>query len=166
MGKTARVEIANAIGSGIADVVVTAPVRAACNAASARAFHAMTIRPNGREMQVECACHEGIARAVARVETVEVLPLSAWYLDPVRPSAGGTEPRIARPPAAGDRPRRARSRCPGRCEVGSNAAKSGGEISSTSTLGTAARLASFPCYIDSLDETANEACQPSPRACD
>jgi hypothetical protein len=89
-------EIANATGSSIAYDVVTAPLRAACTAAPARAFNAMTIRPDGREIRVECAWHEGIALAVTRVETVEVPPLSAWYLDHVPPSAVGIEPRIAR----------------------------------------------------------------------
>lgn len=89
-------EIANATGSSIAYDVVTAPLRAACTAAPARAFNAMTIRPDGRELRVECAWHEGIALAVTRVETVEVPPLSAWYLDHVPPSAVGIDPRIAR----------------------------------------------------------------------
>ena len=56
----------------------------------------MTIHPQGREIRVECGWHDGIALAVARVETLEVLPLSAWYLDHVPPSAVGIEPRIAR----------------------------------------------------------------------
>jgi hypothetical protein len=89
--------IANATGSDIAYNVVTEPVPAAgCGAAPARAFNAMTIYPNGREIRVECVWHDGITLAVARVETVEVLPLSAWYLDPVPPSAVGIEPWIAR----------------------------------------------------------------------
>jgi hypothetical protein len=89
-------EIANATGSDIAYGVVSAPVAAPCSAAPARAFNAMTIRPGGRELRVECGWHDGIALAVARVETVEVLPLSAWYLNHVPPSAVGIEPRIAR----------------------------------------------------------------------
>jgi hypothetical protein len=97
-------EIANATGSSIAYNVVTTAVPAGCDAAPARRFNAMTIRPNGREIRVECAWHAGIALAAERVETVEVLPLSAWYLDHVPPSAVGIEPRIARghqPPATG-----------------------------------------------------------------
>jgi hypothetical protein len=88
-------EIANATGTDIAYDVVTAPLGAACSAAPARAFHAMTIHPHGREIRVECAWHEGIALAVSRVETVEVPPLS-WYLDHVPPSAVGLEPRFTR----------------------------------------------------------------------
>jgi hypothetical protein len=40
--------------------------------------------------------HEGIALAVSRAETVEVPPLSAWYLDHVPLSAVGLEPRFTR----------------------------------------------------------------------
>ena len=90
-------EIANATGSDLAYDVVTAPVPAAgCNAAPVRAFNAMTLRPGGRESRVECVWHDGITLAVTRVETVEVSPLSAWYLDHVPPSVVGIEPRIAR----------------------------------------------------------------------
>jgi hypothetical protein len=89
-------EIANATGSDIAYNVVTAPVPAGCARAPASAFNAMTIHPQAREIRVECGWHDGIALAVARVETMDVLPLSAWYLDHVPPSAVGIEPRIAR----------------------------------------------------------------------
>lgn len=89
-------EIATTTGSDIAYDVVTAPVGVACHAAPARAFNAMTLHPGGREVRVECAWRDGIALAVTRVETVEVPPLSAWYLDHVPPSAVGIEPRIAR----------------------------------------------------------------------
>jgi hypothetical protein len=89
-------EIANATGSSIAYNVVTTAVAAGCDPAAVQRFNAMTIHPNGREIRVECAWHAGIALATVRVETVEVLPLSAWYLDHVPPSAVGIEPRIAR----------------------------------------------------------------------
>jgi hypothetical protein len=89
-------EIANATGSSIAYNVVTTAVPAGCEDAQPRLFNAMTIPPNGREIRAECAWHAGIVLAVVRVETVEVLPLSAWYLDHVPPSAVGIEPRIAR----------------------------------------------------------------------
>jgi hypothetical protein len=88
-------EIANATASSIAyNVVATAAP--ACDAAPARLFNAMTIRPKGREIRVECAWHAGTSLVVVRVETVEVMPLSVWYLDHVPPSAVGIEPRIAR----------------------------------------------------------------------
>lgn len=90
-------EIANATGSDIAYMVASAPIPAAgCNAAPALAFNAMTIRKGASDTRVECVWHSGIALAITRVETLEVLPLSAWYLDHVPPSAVGIEPRIAR----------------------------------------------------------------------
>ena len=90
-------EIANATASDIAYAVASAPISAAgCNTAPALAFNAMTIRKDGRETRVECIWRDGIALAVTRVETIEVLPLSVWYLDHVPPSAVGIEPRIAR----------------------------------------------------------------------
>jgi hypothetical protein len=100
-------EVVNATGSDIAYNVVTTPIPAAgCTGAPAQAFNAMTIRNRGREIRVECVWRDGIALAVTRVETLEVLPLSAWYLDRVPPSAVGIEPRIARghpPPETGPR---------------------------------------------------------------
>lgn len=90
-------EIANATGSDIAYDVVTTPIPATgCDRAPAQAFNAMTIRKSGRETRIECGWRDGIALAVTRVETLEVSPLSAWYLDHIPPSAVGIEPRIAR----------------------------------------------------------------------
>lgn len=90
-------EIANATGSDIAYTVVSAPVPATgCNAAPLLAFNAMTIRKGASETRVECVWRGGIKLAILRVETLEVVPLSVWYLDHVPPSAVGIEPRIAR----------------------------------------------------------------------
>jgi hypothetical protein len=97
-------EIANATGSTIAYHVVTTAAPVGCDAAPARLFNAMTIRSEWSRDPGGCAWHAGIAPAAVRVETVEVLPLSAWYLDQVPPSAVGIEPRIARghrPPETG-----------------------------------------------------------------
>jgi hypothetical protein len=104
---TLALEVANATDSDIAYAVVTAPIPAAgCNAAPVQAFNAMTI-PRGRsETRVECGWRDNIALAVTRVETVEVSPLSAWYLNHVPPSVVGIQPRIARGhlvPATGER---------------------------------------------------------------
>jgi hypothetical protein len=105
LGDALALEIANATGSDIAYAVASAPIPATGrNAASVLAFNAMTIRKDGSETRAECAWRSGIALAIVRVETVEVLPLSAWYLSHVPPSAVGIEPRIARghlPPESG-----------------------------------------------------------------
>jgi hypothetical protein len=69
---------------------------AGCNSAPVRAFNAMTIRKDAREIRVECRWRDGVALAVTKVETLEVLPLSAWYLDHVPPGIVGIDPRTAR----------------------------------------------------------------------
>jgi hypothetical protein len=90
-------EVVNATDSDIAYDVVTAPLPATgCNAAPVQPFNAMTIARGRGETRVECGWHDGIALAVTRVETVEVSPLSAWYLSHVPPSVVGIPPRIGR----------------------------------------------------------------------
>jgi hypothetical protein len=90
-------EIVNATDSDIAYDVVTAPIAAAtCNAAPVLPFNAMLIARGHSETRVECVWRDGIALAVTQVETLEVPPLSAWYLSHVPPSVVGIEPRIAR----------------------------------------------------------------------
>lgn len=105
-GDALALEISNATGSTIAYNVATAPIPAVgCSSAPVRALNAMTIHRGDRETRIECSWHDGIALAVTRVETIEVQPLSAWYLEHVPPSAVGIEPRIARghPPGSGPR---------------------------------------------------------------
>ncbi len=90
-------EIANATGSDIAYQVVSAPVPAVSgNASTVLPFNAMTIAKDHSETRLECSWRAGLALAVTRVETLEVGPLSAWYLDHVPPSSVGIEPRITR----------------------------------------------------------------------
>jgi hypothetical protein len=90
-------EVVNATDSDIAYEVVTAPMPAAgCNSAPVQPFNAMTIARGRSETRVECGWRDGIALAVTRVESVEVSPLSAWYLSHVPPSIVGIPPRIAR----------------------------------------------------------------------
>jgi hypothetical protein len=90
-------EIANATGADIAYDVQTAPIPAGrCQAAAVVPFNAVTIGKDEHQIRIECGWRDGISLAVTRVETVEVLPLSAWYLNHVPPSVMGIEPRIAR----------------------------------------------------------------------
>jgi hypothetical protein len=90
-------EVTNATDSDIAYAVITAPMPAAgCNSAAVQPFNAMTIARGHSETRVECGWRDGMALAVTRVETVEVSPLSAWYLSHVPPSVVGIPPRIAR----------------------------------------------------------------------
>lgn len=97
VGDELALEVANASAADLAYHIISAPIPSSgCASAPVRGFNAMTIRKNGSETRIECGWREGIALAIARVETIEVLPLSAWYLDHVPPSAVGIEPRIAR----------------------------------------------------------------------
>jgi hypothetical protein len=97
LGEVIALEVANMTDSDIAYDIASAPFPAAnCNAAPALVFNAMTIARDHSETRVECIWRDGIALAVTRVETLEVPPLSAWYLNHVPPSVVGIEPRIAR----------------------------------------------------------------------
>jgi hypothetical protein len=90
-------EIANATGSDIAYAIASSPSPAtSCNGAPVLPFNAMTIARDQRETRVECVWRNGSALAITRVETIEVSPLSAWYVNHVQPSIVGIEPRIAR----------------------------------------------------------------------
>jgi hypothetical protein len=90
-------EIGNATGADIAYDVATAPIpAAACDSAARLPFNAMTIAKAGVETRIECSWRDGIALAVTRVETLELSPLSIWYVNHVPPAVVGIEPRIAR----------------------------------------------------------------------
>jgi hypothetical protein len=90
-------EIENITATNIAYQVATTPIPAGrCNAASVLPFNAMTIARDQIETRIECGWHDGIALAVTKVETLEVMPLSAWYLNHLPPSVLGIEPRLLR----------------------------------------------------------------------
>ncbi|HEY0192948.1 MAG TPA: hypothetical protein VGC42_17650, partial [Kofleriaceae bacterium] len=96
-GDALVLEIDNQVGSDLAYDIVTKPIDgAACSSVPAAPYDAMTIAAGHREVRVECAWRDGIALAVTRVETLEIAPLSRWYLDHVAPAAVGIEPRLAR----------------------------------------------------------------------
>lgn len=57
---------------------------------------AHVIAPRGREERSECAYQDGMALAIDGVETLELLPLQAYYLSRVPPLALGADPRLAR----------------------------------------------------------------------
>lgn len=90
--------IQNLLDSDVAYDVVTRPSGGSygCNAAPALPFNAMVIARHGSETRTECVWHDGETIIVSKVETVEVPPLSAWYLSEVPPQLVGIEDRIAR----------------------------------------------------------------------
>ncbi len=97
-GNAIVLDIENTTPVDLAYLVLTAPIPniAGCSAVPAEPFNAMVIGKGQHETRVECAWRQGMAIAVTRVETVELSPLSAWYLSQVPARQVGIEDRIAR----------------------------------------------------------------------
>ncbi len=101
-------DIRNTTDSDLAYIIDTKPIPnvAGCTQASALPFNAMVVAKSGTQRRVECVWRDGMSLVVTRVETVEVGPLSAWYLSLVPPRVVGVEDRIARahePPETGEK---------------------------------------------------------------
>ena len=97
-GNTLVLEITNLTTSSLAYFVMSSPTPnlSGCTSARPVLFNAMVIGKGQTERRVECIWREGMALAITRVETLEVPPLSAWYLSLVPPRLVGVEDRIAR----------------------------------------------------------------------
>jgi hypothetical protein len=97
-GDTIVLDIENTTRSDLAYQVVTEPTPkiAGCNSVMPLRHNAMVIAKGEHQIRVECSWHAGMAIAVTLVETAEVLPLSAWYLNQLPPSQVGLDERIAR----------------------------------------------------------------------
>jgi hypothetical protein len=93
-----ELDIANATGADIAYLVQTAPVPniSSCASAPALPLNVMVLRKDERVRRVECQFRDGMSIVVTRVETVELSPLSAFYVASVPPALVGIEDRIAR----------------------------------------------------------------------
>ena len=90
--------IENKLDSDAAYNVVTAVSSgsALCNSASPLPFNALVIGKGSSERRTECLWRDGMSIIVSKVETVEVVPLSAWYLSQLPPALVGIEDRISR----------------------------------------------------------------------
>jgi hypothetical protein len=90
--------IENKLDSDVAYNVVTMASSGSsqCKSASPLPFNAMVISKGSTERRTECIWRDGMSIIVSKVETMEVLPLSAWYLSQVPPQQVGIEDRIAR----------------------------------------------------------------------
>ncbi len=86
----------NLVEADVAYEVTTQPSVGGCNAARPLPFNAMTIAKGGSETRTECVWRDGMSIIVTKVETLEVSPLSAWYLSQVPPKLVGIDDRIAR----------------------------------------------------------------------
>jgi uncharacterized membrane protein YgcG len=95
-GETIALELRNETKRAVAYRVVSAPAAEGCEPARPLPLNAMVIAAGERETRVECAWREGLAIAVTRVETLELPPLSAWYVSQVPPVVVGLEPQVAR----------------------------------------------------------------------
>ena len=81
---------------GYAVTTTVTPNVNGCESARALPFNAMVLTKGGSETRVECIYREGVSLAVTRVETIEISPLSAWYLSLVPPAMVGIDDRISR----------------------------------------------------------------------
>lgn len=90
--------IQNLVGSDVAYEVTTSPSTGTypCNSTRPLPINAMVIAKGGSETRTECAWRDGMSIVVTRVETLEVGPLSSYYLSEVPPTVVGVEDRIAR----------------------------------------------------------------------
>lgn len=91
-------DIENTTKSDLAYHVVTEPTPkiAGCNSITPLEHNAIVIAKDEKQTRAECSWHTGMAIAVTLVETAEVMPLSAWYLNQIPPSQVGIEGRVAR----------------------------------------------------------------------
>ncbi len=91
-------EVTNKSNTDLAYLVQSQPIPTVSGCAQARAepVNAMVVAKDATERRVECSWREGMSLVISRVETVEVSPLSAWYLGLVPPRIVGVEERIAR----------------------------------------------------------------------
>lgn len=90
--------IQNLLDSDVAYHVVTRPSLGEYGCTSARPlpFNAMVIARRGSETRTECVWRDGMSIVVSKVETLEVPPLSSYYLSEVPPKLVGISDRIAR----------------------------------------------------------------------
>jgi len=95
---TLVLDITNTTAADLAYLVVTAPApnMTSCGAAPALALDVMVLRKGARVQRVECGFRDGMSIVVTRAETVELPPLSVFYVAQVPPMLVGIEDRIAR----------------------------------------------------------------------
>jgi hypothetical protein len=90
--------VVNQLDTTIAYNVTSTPSTGAatCTSVAPLAFNAMVIEKGSSQRRTECGWRDGMSIIVSKVETMEVSPLSAWYLSQLPPALVGIETRIAR----------------------------------------------------------------------
>lgn len=97
-GDAVVLAIQNLLDKDLAYEVTTSPSigTALCNSARPLPINAMVIAKGTTETRTECVFRDGISIVVTKVETMEVGPLSSYYLSEVPPTLVGVDERIAR----------------------------------------------------------------------
>jgi hypothetical protein len=95
-GRTLSLVIENTTDRDLAYHVVTKVQGESCMQHEVYAHNAQVIAPGGREQRAECAYRDGLALTLEHVETLELLPLQAYYVSRVPPIALGSDARLAR----------------------------------------------------------------------
>lgn len=95
---TIALEIENVTKADLGYYIKTSPAPnvSGCNSARPLPFDAMVVDKGTKLTRVECVWRDDMALAVTKVETVEVSPLSAFYLRHVPPVLLGIEDRVSR----------------------------------------------------------------------
>ncbi|MDQ3365241.1 MAG: hypothetical protein M3680_07425 [Myxococcota bacterium] len=95
---TIAIEIQNTTKSELAYFIKSAPTPniSGCNAARPLPLNVNVIEKGAKETRVECVWRAGMAIAVTHVETVELSPLSAYYMRRVPPALLGVDDRVSR----------------------------------------------------------------------
>jgi hypothetical protein len=94
-GDQVALVIQNTVASDVAYHVVTNAASAyACSSVRPLPFNAMILHKGGQETRAECVAD--VPLYLTKVETLEVPPLSAWYLAQLPPRLVGLEDSVAR----------------------------------------------------------------------
>lgn len=90
--------VRNLVAGEVAYEVTTLPSMGTqlCANSKPLPFNAMVIGKGATETRTECVWRTGMAIVVTKVETLELPPLSAWYVGQVPPSLVGIEDRVSR----------------------------------------------------------------------
>lgn len=97
-GDTTVLAMTNTTESDVAYRVTLTPSigSSVCNAAAQLATNAMVIGKGGTARRTVCVFRSDLTLLISKVETMELPPLSSWYLQQVSPLAVGLEPRLAK----------------------------------------------------------------------
>ncbi|HUJ58528.1 MAG TPA: hypothetical protein VLX92_08550 [Kofleriaceae bacterium] len=101
---TVVLAIQNLLDADVAYEVVTRPSvdPSACTQVVARPIDAIVLAKGATALRTECGWFDDITIVVTKVETMEVPPLSSWYLSQLPPRVLGVEERVARGHRAND----------------------------------------------------------------